>query len=68
MCDFKIWLETKLDGSDYWNNRAMEAFFESETLALITILDDWAEGLICLSPSEQIILKSKLDEFEGNVV
>ena len=68
MCDFKIWLMTKLDGSDYWNNRVMQALFESETLALITILDDWAEGLIYLTPSEQIILKANLDEFERDVV
>ena len=68
MCDFKIWLETKLDGSDYWNNRAMEAFFESETLALITILDDWAEGLIYLTPSEEIVLKANLDELQRDVV
>lgn len=62
MCDFKIWLKTKLDGSDYWRNRMVQALTESEVAALTTILEDQAEGLIQLSPSEEIILKANLEE------
>lgn len=70
MCDFKIWLKTKLNDSDstYWQNRFVQVFTESEVAALITILDDWAEGLIYLTPSEKIVLQANLDEFKRNVV
>lgn len=68
MCDFKIWLTTKLDGSDYWNNRILQAYSEGELSAATTILEDYGEGLIYLTPSEQIILKANLDEFQRDVV
>lgn len=74
MCDFKIWLTTKyysknIDAPDYdyWCNRMAQAYSEGEVAALITILDDWAEGLIYLTPSEQIILQTNLDEFQRDV-
>lgn len=75
MCDFKIWLTKKyysknIDAPDYdyWCNRMAQAYSEGEISALITILDDWAEGLIYLTPSEGIILKANLDEFQRDVV
>ncbi len=68
MCDFKIWLTTKLDGSDYWYNRILQAYSEGEERAATTILEDYGEGLIYLTPSEQIILKANLDEFQRDVV
>lgn len=75
MCDFKIWLTTKyysknIDAPDYdyWCNRMAQAYSEGEERTLITILDDWAEGLIYLTPSEQIILQANLDELQRDVV
>lgn len=75
MCDFKRWLTAKyysknLHDSDYtyWCERMAQAHSEGEESALITILDDWAEGLIYLTPSEQIVLQANLDEFERDVV
>ena len=62
MCDIKIWLKTKLDGSDYWLNRMAQAYSEGERSAATTILEDYDEGLIWLSPSEEIILKANLEE------
>lgn len=74
MCDFKRWLTNKyysknIDAPDYtyWTERMAQAY-DSEVSALITILDDWAEGLIYLTPSEEIVLKANFDEIErGNL-
>lgn len=73
MYKFKRWLTDKyysrnIDAPDYnyWCERMAQAY-DSEISALITILDDWAEGLIYLSPTEEIILKANLDEFEKEV-
>lgn len=72
MCDFKNWLTAKyysknIDAPDYnyWCNRMTQAHCEGEVAALITILDDWTEGLIYLTPSEEIILKANLDEVKN---
>lgn len=74
MCDFKIWLTIKyysknIDAPDYayWCNRMEQIYSEGEISTLITILDDWADGLIYLSPSEEIILKADLDDFKYEV-
>jgi len=75
VCDFKIWLtkkyySTNIDSEfyDYWCNRMAQAYSEGEVATLITILDDWTEGLIYLSPSEGIVLQANLDEFQRDVV
>lgn len=75
MYKFKRWLTDKyysrnIDAPDYdyWCNRMAQAYAEGEECALITILDDWAEGLIYLSPTEEIILQANLDEFQRDVV
>lgn len=75
MYKFKRWLTDKyysrnIDAPDYtyWCDRMAQAHSEGEESALITILDDWAEGLIYLSLSEQIILQANLDEFQRDVV
>lgn len=75
MYEFGRWLKDKYYSKDinsqdfsYWHERMAQAYYEGEESALITILDDWAEGLIYLTPSEQIILKANLDEFERDVV
>lgn len=75
MCGFKIWLTDKyyskdIDSQDYpyWHERIVQAYYEGDESALITILDDWAEGLIYLTPSEQIVLKVNLDELQRDVV
>lgn len=75
MYKFKRWLTDKyysrnIDAPDYnyWCNRMAQAYSEGEERALITILDDWAEGLIYLTPSDEIVLKANLDEFERDVV
>lgn len=74
MCNFKIWLTKKyysknIDSPDYdyWCNRMAQAYNEGEERTLITILDDWAEGLIYLSSSEQIVLKADLDDLKYEV-
>lgn len=75
MYKFKRWLTDKyysrnIDAPDYtyWCNRMAQAYSEGEESALITILDDWAEGFIYLSPSDQIVLQANLDEFQRDVV
>lgn len=75
MYKFKRWLTDKyysrnIDAPDYtyWCNRMTQAYGEGEESALITILDDWAEGFIYLSPSEQIILQANLDDLQRDVV
>lgn len=75
MYKFKRWLTDKyysrnIDAPDYdyWCNRMAQAYAEGEESALITILDDWAEGFICLTPTEEVILQANLDEFERDVV
>lgn len=75
MYKFKRWLTDKyysrnIDAPDYayWCNRMAQAYSEGEESALITILDDWAEGFIYLSPSEEVILQANLDEFQRDVV
>lgn len=72
MCDFKIWLTTKyysknIDAPDYdyWCNRMAQAYSEGEERALITILEDYDDGLIWLSPSDFIVLKANLNEVEA---
>lgn len=72
MCDFKIWLTTKyysknIDAPDYnyWCNRMAQAYSEGEISALITILEDYDDGLIWLSPSDFIVLKANLDGVEA---
>lgn len=74
MCDFKRWLTTKyysknIDSPDYiyWCERMAQAY-DNEPLALCTILDDWAEGLIYLTPSEQIVLQANFDEIQRDGV
>ena len=74
MCEFKIWLTTKyysknidVPDYDYWCERMAQAYNEGEESTLITILDDWTEGLIYLSPSEQVVLQANLDEFQRDV-
>lgn len=75
MCDFKRWLTNKyyskdIDSQDYsyWHERIVQAYYEGDESALCTILDDWAEGLIYLTPSEEIVLKANLDELQRDVV
>ena len=68
MYDFKIWLTSKyysknIDELDYsyWCERMAQAYNDGELSAAITILDDYNEGLIYLTPSEEIVLKANLD-------
>lgn len=68
MCDFKKWLQlkyfkTNIDSElyHYWCDRMAQAYNEGERSAAITILEDYNEGLIWLSPSDSIILQSWID-------
>lgn len=68
MCEFKKWLQlkyfkTNIDEPDYhyWCNRMAQAYNEGERNTAITILEDYNEGLILLSPSDSIILQSWID-------
>jgi hypothetical protein len=68
MCEFKIWLTSKyysknIDAPDYdyWCNRMVQAYNEGEYSTAVTILDDYNEGLIELSPSDAIIINAFVD-------
>lgn len=41
-----------------------QAYNDGELSAAITILDDYNEGLIYLTPSEEIVLKANLDNLQ----
>lgn len=68
MCEFKIWLTSKyysknIDAPDYnyWCERMAQAYNDGELSAASTILDDYNEGLIELSPSDAIIINAFVD-------
>jgi hypothetical protein len=45
-----------------------QAYSEGEERTIITILEDYDDGLIWLSPSDFVVLKANLDEFKRDVV